>query len=343
MSSLRNVLVLRFSSLGDVILLTSLLEALHHRYPSSRVWLATKLRYAPLFSADARVHRVVPLEDAPGALTRLVSRLETVDFDLVLDAHDSLRSRLLTWLLPPARTVRLRKDAVARMLFVRARLRSRALRLHLVDRYLAMLGGVGGEPAPRLELQEADRAGARAIVPAGAPLLAVAPGARHGPKRWPVESYAEVTRRFLEQGLGRIALVGGPDEEELCARIAAELRPSPLVLAGDQDLRTLAAVLESCRMLLCNDSGLMHLAEAVGTPVLAVFGPTSRELGFFPRHPYSRVVEQTLPCRPCSRTGARPCHMPERWCMTRSTPTLVYGQLEEQWQRLGGTNPATSR
>jgi ADP-heptose:LPS heptosyltransferase len=85
--------------------------------------------------------------------------------------------------------------------------------------------------------------------------------------------------------------------------------------SGPRDLLELAQDLADSDRLLCNDSGLLHLAEAVGTPVVALFGPTTRAWGYFPLDPRSRVIETELACRPCSRNGGRPCRLQHRLCM----------------------------
>jgi heptosyltransferase-2 len=150
-----------------------------------------------------------------------------------------------------------------------------------------------------------------------------------------------VGRRLAGERAARVVVVGGPGEESLCEQVASGIegaRP----LAGPLPLDRLAGLLARCTSTLCNDSGLMHLSEAVNTPVVAVFGPTSRELGFYPTHPDSVVIEQDVPCRPCSRTGARPCHQPQNWCMTWSTADLVRSRLEAQWERILQAGRATS-
>lgn len=334
---MRNVLIVRFSSLGDVVLLTALIEALHRRHPAAQLWLATKAAYAPLFEQDPRLHQVIALARGQGALTNLVRQLEPVGFDVIYDAHDSLRSRVLTWRLPPAPVVRIRKASWARILFVRTRWRTPALDRHQIDRYLDMLGDRTEPCRPRLHVGPRRRT----ALAKDQRTLAIAPGARHALKQWGADRFAEVGRALaLSQG-ARVIVVGGPGEEALCAQVAGSIEGAQ-TMAGDLELDRLAAVLQRCTSTLCNDSGLMHLSEAVDTPVLAVYGPTSRELGFFPTHPDSVVVEQNVPCRPCSRTGARPCHQPQNWCMTRSTPDLVRTRLEAQWQRILERTPATS-
>jgi len=122
-------------------------------------------------------------------------------------------------------------------------------------------------------------------------------------------------------------------ESDLCARLSEWLSDDPDLRiedrSGQRDLRELATDLASCDRLVCNDSGLLHLAEAVGTPVVALFGPTTTAWGYFPLHPQSRVVETELGCRPCSRNGSRACALQHRLCMELLSTQEVVDALGE--------------
>jgi len=330
---MRRILLLRFSSMGDVVLLSALVEALHQREEDSEVWLVTKEAYAPLYRDDPRVERVLTLREGGSGLLDLRRRLQQVDFDLILDAHGSLRSRVLAFGLSPAPLRRIAKDTLDRLLFLKARVRGAHLERTQVDRYLALADAEGSGVRPRIVLDAADRAAAeRFLGDAEAPLLAVAPGARHRPKQWPLQRYGELVRRLLARGGGEVVLVGSPTEQALCEELAAAFPSRVHIAAGRMGLRETAAVLERSRLLVGNDSGLVHLAEAVGTPAVVIYGPTSREFGYFPLDPRSRVVENELPCRPCSRNGARPCRLKEQLCLTLTTVERVEQEVLESWR-----------
>ncbi len=128
-----------------------------------------------------------------------------------------------------------------------------------------------------------------------------------GTKRWPGERFMAVAERVRRERGARVILFGSRAERPELERLSGGLAR---VLTGEAGLRNVASVMERCSLFLTNDSGLMHLAASVGTPVVAVFGPTSRELGFFPTGPDDVVVEKDLPCRPCSLHGGTAC--PER-------------------------------
>jgi heptosyltransferase-2 len=282
----------------------------------------------------------VELDVGAAGFSRLRAELDGLVFDEIVDAHASLRSFLLCALLPPAPIRRIRKDAAARWAFVRWRLQSGATRRHQSQRYAELVGAETLPPSLLLPSAAARRR-AEELLPERE-YLAVAPGARHPSKQWPTENYIELARDFGQHKTARIVVFGGPGEETLGQRLCEALGGACIDLSGSLSLAEVAACMARCSLLLCNDSGLLHVAEAVGTPVLALFGPTSRELGFFPRLADSHVIEHALPCRPCSRNGSAPCRMPENWCLTRSTPDLVRSQLELLWRRQSPAFEATS-
>ena len=334
------ILVVRFSSFGDLVLLSALFEELRAQHRQAELWLVTKPAFAELYEDDPRVDRLLVLDPQSGGLRGLRRQLAAVEFDLILDAHGSLRSRLLCLGLSGAPLRRIAKDTAARLLYLKTHIATPALARHQVDRYLALAQAEGAPVRPRIHLREKDH---RAVIEVlGArddahpdPWLALAPGARHATKRWPRERYLELARAFLHSKRGRLVLVGSPEEREMCEQLAADLDEGVdqgvVVAAGGLPVRASAALLQRARVLVCNDSGLMHLAEAVGTPVLSIFGPTSRELGYFPLDPRSRVLEQHPPCRPCSRNGAAPCRLDEPICLTHTSVHEVRDALEAQW------------
>ena len=152
----------------------------------------------------------------------------------------------------------------------------------MVDRYLSLLPT---PPAlawrPSIYLNTGDRLDAARLCPLPAPVLAVAPGARHAPKRWPARDYGAVVARFQRAGLGSVLLLGGPGEEEAAQRSRAPCRSPPWWCAETSGYARRRRCWPARRLLVSNDSGLLHLAEAAGTPVLALFGPTVRALRLF--------------------------------------------------------------
>ena len=201
---------------------------------------------------------------------------------------------------------------------------------HHIHQYLhltAAVGANGTAMAPKLEVSNGEVAAARHLIaeqfgPPGqdAFYLGLSPSAAYGPtKRWAAENFATVAADVSRQLPGAVwVLLGTTADESLCARIGRLAGGKTVNLAGKTSLRQLMAVLKLCRVLLSNDSGPMHLAAALGTPVVAVFGSTSPDLTGpgLPGDPRQRLLRAEVPCAPCFR---RHCPIDLR-CLTGITP-----------------------
>ena len=156
--------------------------------------------------------------------------------------------------------------------------------------------------------------------------MAVAPGAAHATKRWPEEHWTALVREAVAGGL-RIGVVGGPREVDLCRRVATAGGTAARSTAGSFDLQETGALLARARVLVSGDSGVMHMATGVGTPVVALFGPTVQAFGFFPYRAPATVLERELPCRPCSAQGGPRCPLGHHRCLRDIVPSLVLAAL----------------
>jgi len=306
------LLFIRFSSLGDCVLLCPLL-AHARRSGAEEVVVLTKRAYADLFAAAEGVDRVIAIEPGTSVahLLGVASALRATGH-VIVDAHASWRSRVVAWRAGGA-AARIQKHTLARLgliVFKRP-----APLPTMLQRYaaLAVPAGLpqvvlrpGGIALPATAAAAAERA------VGGRDAIAVAPGSRWDSKRWP--GFAALCQALAARG-HFILLVGDRQDRAVTGPIAAALGERALDLAGSAPLMHTAAHIARCRLFVGNDSGLMHLAEAVGVPVVAIFGPTVESFGYFPSLEESRVVERRLSCRPCSRNGAVPCPRGTRECL----------------------------
>jgi heptosyltransferase-2 len=315
MADPKSVLVVRLSSLGDVLLTTPVFESLRAAWPGARLSVLTKAAFAPVFLHNPNVDEVLMFEER--GLWGWAAEIRRRRFDVFVDLHDTPRSRLWGWLSGAGRSVRYDKRTFARRRLVRTKEAAPSLSGRVVDRYLEALAPLGVRSAgriPRVHLSPREELSPALSSRLGTgPFIAVAPGAAHATKRWPPERFAAAAGKL---GSFTVLILGAPGDRVAAAAVAAALSGPSLNLAGETSLRETFLLLSRCRLLLTNDSGAMHAAAALGVPVAAVFGPTVEAFGFFPSGDRTAVVQvEGLACRPCHLHGAEACPLGHFRCM----------------------------
>lgn len=292
--------------------------------------MVTRDRHAPLLEGNPHLHRLVVLgPDSP--LSALARELRRETFTHRLDLHRSLRSRQLRWLLG-GRWTSYPKHRVARAALIRMHRDIYRDRRPVAERYFDAARDLGvqpdGDPAEIfLDLATLRRAD-QALATGGRQgdsrtLLALAPGAAHATKRWPLAHWTDLAARLEGQGTADLVVLGGPGDVDAGAAIAAAAPTRAVNLAGVLTLRETAAVLKRARAAVAGDTGLLHLSTAVGTPVVGLYGPTVEAFGFFPYRGRATVLQRDLSCRPCSSHGGPACPLGHHRCLADLEPAAV--------------------
>ncbi len=335
----KHIVVIRLSSIGDILLATPLLRVLRRRFPATRIDGIVKTAYADLLRTNPHIDHLWTLDPARGraGLETLGETLAALSCDLVIDIHKNFRSLALRRHIRSARAVVLKKYYLKRWLLVKTgwNLYRDVVPVH--RRYIDTVSAWGvRDDGQGLEFY-VDPAAAVPMRARLAPLLqgrrvvGMAPGAGFATKRWPAENYLQLARRMLQEQGAAVMLLGGPGDAGITAAISAELGAGVHDLAGQLSLMESAAALTHCDLLVTNDTGLMHLASALQVPLLALFGPTTRELGFFPLGTRSRVLEvEALSCRPCTHMGNHRCPKKHFRCMREITVDVVASCVVEE-------------
>lgn len=265
-----NVLFITSNRLGDAVLSTGLLDHLIRQDAGLRVTVACGAVPAPLFREMPGLERIIVLEKRPLAGHWLALWTQTVGtaWHLVID----LRASAIAWLL----------KAKSRHILNTGASRDST---HRVAQLAAVLG-LDEVPAPRIWLSDDQRTEGSRLMPARRPILAVGPTANWGGKQWRPELFADVIARITGAGArlegAHVAVFGAPDERAMAQPVLDSIPPDRRVdLVGNDDLLVTAACLEHADLYIGNDSGLMHLAAAMGVPTLGLFGP-SREVHYAP-------------------------------------------------------------
>jgi len=329
------ILVIRFSSLGDVILTTPVLSALKSKFPRSKIFFLTKLKYADVLRADPRIFSLIGFDETENhkglsGFMKLVSQLRSYRFDLLVDLHANLRSFLVRHLVRSSIKLKYNKHWLARFLMVHFKfLRTKSV--NTVDSYLEVLKKIqihSPERSPQIFLSREDvefsghflleqKVGKDDIV------VGVHPGARWETKRWDQEKFTRVCHALIDKYGCKIMLLGDAGDEKLIGEISANLPASRLVKAVGLSLGRFVSVIKRCDCLVTNDSGPMHIASALQVPVVAIFGPTHPKLGFAPAGSFDRVLCAQVRCSPCSLHGEKRCHKKSRFCMDLIQPEMV--------------------
>lgn len=317
-----DTLVVQTAFLGDVVLTTGLLAALAERHgpvdvlvrPTAAALVATHPAVASALEFDKRGG-----DRGWGGFRRTVRRLSNRHYRRVYLPHGSLRSAGLAWMARIPVRVGF-ADAAGAWLYTRRV--PRPAGGHEAERLLALAEPApGGRAEVSLSLTDDDRAQAYAWLAdrgIGDGFVALAPGSVWATKRWP--AFPDLARLLP----GRVVVIGGPEDTALADRIVEAAPDRVVSAAGRIPLRVSAALIERAGVLVSNDSAPLHLASAVGTPVVAIFGPTTPGLGFGPRGPAAVVERTDLGCRPCSAHGPARCPLGHHRCMREIPATAVH-------------------
>ena len=324
--------VFRLGHMGDVALTTGVLARWHETSGDTFIFI-TRESNAPLLENHPAITNIVGLSPEElrswfATAGKLAGRFRNHP---LIDLHGILRSRILA-LRWKGEVKRYPKFGLTRRLYDRTRLDAfrKKLETTTVPQRYAMALEAEPPPAravvPRIFLTDAEQADAAARLSPihdHGPLVALHPYATHPAKEWPREHWTALIYRLEKEGINWFVV--GRNETRL-------MEGDEHDLTNSTDLRRTCGLLERADLLVTGDSGPMHLACGVSTPVVALFGPTSKAWGFYPAGPEDLVLERALDCRPCSLHGAKPCDR-EFDCMASITPDTV---METVRRKLAG-------
>ncbi len=327
-----SILLIQSGFLGDSSLSVPLAREAKRLYPAARLSILTLPGRETLFRRSG-ADEIIP-DDKRGAdggmlgILKLSRRLKARRFDIALVPHRSFRSALLAALSGSRARIGF-SNSEGRFLLTHAvpfhwRMPDLERQLSLLKSLapeLALPSDAGIYLAPgSVEIERMSEKLEAAGFGAGRRLVGIHAGSTWGTKRWLKEGYSSLCKSLVERGAG-VVLIGGAGDRAVSDEIAQE--SGALNWTGETSLPDLIALLSKLSLFVTNDSGPMHLACGLGVKTLAVFGPTTRALGFFPYGAGHRVIESALPCRPCSLHGPSRCPRGHFLCMRLVTPQRV--------------------
>ncbi|MFD1187545.1 glycosyltransferase family 9 protein [Pontibacter rugosus] len=323
------ILILRFSSIGDIVLTTPVIRCIREQLPGAEVHYCTKKAFQSILQHNPHVDKVHVLEDS---LNKLVDKLKAENFDYIVDLHNNLRTRIIkTRLGKPNRSFdKLNYEKWLMVNFKRNKLPD----VHIVQRYL--------DAAAALGVQD-DGKGLEYFIPAPDEVdlytlpdgfqngyVAFAIGAQHFTKRLPTSRIIELCEQLQQP----VVLLGGKEDTAVGEEIAAHFlsdkatdKVQPLIFnaCGKYNLNGSASLVRQAEKVVSHDTGLMHIAAAFQKDIISVWGNTIPEFGMYPFRTKYKVLEvHGLSCRPCSKIGYSKCPKGHFKCMW----DIPFGDLE---------------
>jgi len=324
------VLIVKLSSLGDLF---HALPAVHNLKTGlgARVDWVTQPEYVELVRCFTDVERVFafPRRGWPRGLRPFLAELRRESYDYVIDLQGLLKSALVAFLARGRRRIGPSYRREGAGWFYTSAAAPRDRRRHAVEQALDVVGHLRLEPVGvKFPVKFPER---RLTEPR--PRVALLPLSRWASKNWPLPSFVEVGQRLRQRRGASMFILGGPADKDCGVELQRALGGGAVNLAGKLSLVETGALLKQMDLVIANDSGPIHMAAAVGTPVLAIFGPTDpRRTGpYGPRH---RVLTASLPCQPCFRRNCRRLGLP---CLANVRPEEVLAAAEQMLE--AGTAP----
>jgi len=341
----KNILIIRFSALGDLVLTTPIFRELKRVFPDAKITLLTSSKTGSVLNNNPHIDHFIwhKRKETYRDLNILIKKLRKENFDFVYDAHRSLRSIWIVWNL-----TRFGFSKTPKTWFISKRSWQRSLLINFKLNFLS------NTPSQRQHLLLPLQNQTSLVLKNNTELfpdsdtvtqikiflnknnllkksyVAIGASSSYTLKRWPLKYYEELISQLIKQDFP-VVLVGGVNESENI-RLEHNFSGKVINAAGKFSPLESAELLRHAKIVVTNDTSISHLAEAMKTPVIVFFGPTVREFGYPPYLKESKIMEtqEKLSCRPCSRDGRGKCSNPDKLrCLTSITPEMVLSAIPE--------------
>ena len=366
------ILIIQTAFIGDVILTTSLIHNLKLLFPDAFLDFIVNPQCATLLENNPYLRNIITINKTNNLfdLITTMKNIRSENYFLSISPHSSFRSGFMVW----GANIKYRlgfKRSFQQILLthsikhpqkIHKRLKNLEL-LKIIPRFYqsnssTLFTQTELFPA-QINYEKANQLLVSLMNLKQKGIILLAPGSIWFTKRWPLQNYLVLTQKLLEQNYF-VILSGSPQEKKLCEYIMENIynlregmnedksqhlhyicrKGTPLLLsiAGNFNLLDSAALIEKVDLVICNDSGTLHIANAMQTPVFAFFGPTVQDLGYFPYQERDFVFEANLSCRPCGSHGGHECPQKHFECMKRIEVDSVMQKINAFFEQYGSKN-----
>ena len=309
---MKKILVIRLSSLGDIVLTQSAVQALRNKFPDAQIHYLTKIVFAPIVELFNCVDEIHYWENK----YTLLKELKKTKFDLAIDLHSKFNTFIIKSFINAKRTITYNKKHLLRRQIVKNKTKKTIS--STVGLYFNALKNIGLEtevfapklfPAKDTEMPEVFR------IDKQAKFIGLFPGALHRTKQYPVKQLAEFIDSVPAKWSCQLLIFGSEAEGNLAEELNSLTKTNIIDLCGKLDLQQLVFAISKIDAVITNDSGPMHIAAALEKPQIAIFGATHSKLGFAPMNKNAILLSANLPCQPCSLHGGKECPKRHFNCM----------------------------
>lgn len=327
------ILILRLSSIGDIILCSAFIRQIYKTFPNSQIDFVVKDQFKELVKYNPHLNNIYCIDANEGIkqLFKIRKILKNNNYTYVFDLHNNFRTRILLSGLFRHKKSKIKKSKIKRAMLVLFKWNLYKNMKSIPMRYLDVGKKVGiKDDKQGLEIywdkkiEETLQNKYHDFI--NNEFIILAPGAGFYTKKWPIEYFIKIVEILINERKDKIIILGGPADIDDGRKL--KISDRVIDLTGRLSLLESAIVLKYAKAVLSNDSGLMHIATAVKTPVVAIFGSTVEEFGFFPfRSKHCIIQNEDLSCRPCSHIGKYYCPKGHFKCMLEIEPPIVYDKL----------------
>jgi len=316
------ILVIRLSSLGDIIITEPVIHTLATQFPAAEIYYLIKPGFKNLVLSFPENITIMPWNDDLDSLIKL----RRIKFDLLIDLHNKPNTALIRlFCKAKIKTVYNKRHGLRHAIVSHKTTQSISSTL---DLYFSALSKINISHETRYPLLVPDDSAEKILEENGLinnDFILIFPGATSFTKKWLPEYFIELIN--LVSPDFQVVLAGGESESQLSAQIIQQCNDQVIDLCARTNIRQLISLINNAEAVIANDSGPAHLAAALHKPQITIFGATSPRLGFAPLNDKNVLITQNLPCSPCSLHGSNSCPLHHFNCMKTITPQIVYQEL----------------
>ena len=330
------ILIVQTAFIGDVILITPLIKAVRELYPSAELDVMVIPQTAGVLKNNPNIDKIILFDKRENKVLSFIKtllQLRKNKYNIAITPHSSMTTALLLYYAGIPMRIGFDRWKAAKYLTHKV---PHPKGIHKTKKNLSLLTILSDKkfsnqtelyPTEDMQIKANELIGE--IKTNTKRLIAIAPGSIWFTKRWPTEYYKTLSDKLTNNNFG-IVLIGSKDEKAICDEVLPN--KNGINLVGELSLLESAAVISKCDLMICNDSGALHIANAVQTDVFAFFGPTVQSIGYFPFRENDFVFELEMECRPCGSHGGKTCPLKHFDCMKKILPDEVFNKVIEKFE-----------